>query len=152
MITDLAREGIWPTMTYVVDKNTEIDADDDKDRNVVKEVVPPRTYFTRRVLEKVLTEWWNRDPGVCFCKVPGMHLEPITVSEGYVKRQRSVFETLRRLCYLQDRPDQDVFESPQVCGCYPQQGKTFNHDKEAHASKQIKGIPDGTQLIHKCNP
>ena len=52
MITDLAREGIWPTMTYVVDKNTEIDADDDKDRNVVKEVVPPRTYFTRRVLDK----------------------------------------------------------------------------------------------------
>jgi hypothetical protein len=45
-------------------------------------------------------ERWNRDPGVCFCKNPQKHTEPVIVPNGYVKCRRSVFDTSRRSCYL----------------------------------------------------
>jgi hypothetical protein len=68
---------------------------------VAKEVVPSWTDLTRGVLEKALTDRWNQDPGVCFCRIPGKHPEPVTVPEGYVKSRRSVFDTSRRSCYIE---------------------------------------------------
>ena len=83
------------------DENVGNGADDDEGRHVVKEVVPQWSNLTRGVLEKALTDRWNQDPGVCFCRVPEKHPEPITIPEGYVKSRRSVFDTSRRLCYIE---------------------------------------------------
>ena len=51
-------------------------------------------------LEEAFRERLNRDPGVCFCKNPGKHPEPVTVPNGYVACRRSVFGTSRKSCYL----------------------------------------------------
>ena len=71
----------------VVDKNAGNDADDDENQCLAKEVVLSWTYLNRGVQEKALTDQWNQDPGVSFCRIPGKHVEPITVRKGYVKSQ-----------------------------------------------------------------
>ena len=59
------------------------------------------TGLDRDVLETVLADWWNKDPGTCFFKCPGKHLEPIIVPEGPVRSQHSVLDVSRRSSYLE---------------------------------------------------
>ena len=80
-----------------VDKNAEDNANSSK---VCHKAVQSLTHLTREGMEEALRERWKRDPGVCFCKNPQKHTEPVIVPNGYVKCRRSVFDTSWRSCYL----------------------------------------------------
>ena len=84
---DRSRQGAGMANNDVVDKNAGNDTDDDENQCLAKEVVLSWTYLNRGVQEKALTDQWNQDPGVSFCRIPGKHVEPITVRKGYVKSQ-----------------------------------------------------------------
>jgi hypothetical protein len=53
------------------------------------------------VLERALEDWWNCDPGTCFCTRPGKHPEPAIVPEGSVTSQQLVLDMSQRSSYLE---------------------------------------------------
>lgn len=67
----------WEDVTYE-NESAKFHADDNKDRHTV---VQSWAGLDRGVLEKALRDWWNSDPGTCFCKHPGKHPEPVIVPE-----------------------------------------------------------------------